>query len=142
MVIVQLLASGMFGGPERQVLGLAQSLPASYQSVFLSFEKDRCRPFLDRVRHSGREAVALEHDHPHVLSVIRELVGHLRSVRADVLCCAGYKADLYGWLAARRVGIPVVAVSHGWTAANFKARVNETLDRWWLRWLDRVVCVS
>jgi hypothetical protein len=30
-----------------------------------------------------------------------------------VLCCYGYKADLVGLLAARWVGIPVVAVAQG-----------------------------
>jgi glycosyltransferase involved in cell wall biosynthesis len=36
----------------------------------------------------------------------------------------------------------VVAISHGWTAATAKVRLNETLDRLSLRWMDRVVCVS
>jgi glycosyltransferase involved in cell wall biosynthesis len=59
-----------------------------------------------------------------------------------VLCCNGYKPNLVGLLAARRAGVPVVAVSHGWTAATWKVRLNEALDRLVLRWVDRVVCVS
>ena len=38
--------------------------------------------------------------------------------------------------------MPVVAVSHGWTAATLKVRINEAIDRLVLRWMDRVVCVS
>ena len=37
MRIVQLMASPFVGGPERQILGLARALPASYQTTFLSF---------------------------------------------------------------------------------------------------------
>src|SRR5205823_314217 len=61
---------------------------------------------------------------------------------ADVLCCHGYKSDLLGRIAARRAGIPAVAVARGWTGENFKVRVYEALDRCHLRWMDHVVCVS
>jgi glycosyltransferase involved in cell wall biosynthesis len=40
------------------------------------------------------------------------------------------------------VGIPAVSVAHGWTAATWKVRLNEALDRLSLRGMDRVVCVS
>lgn len=59
-----------------------------------------------------------------------------------MLLCHGYKANLLGRVAARRVGIPAVAVSRGWTAENAKVRVYEALDRWHLRLMDHVVCVS
>jgi glycosyltransferase involved in cell wall biosynthesis len=59
-----------------------------------------------------------------------------------VLCCSGYKPDVLGWLAARRAGVPVVCVSHGWTAATWKVRGYEALDRWVHGRMDAVVCVS
>lgn len=37
MNIVHLTASTFYGGPERQMLGLARHLPDSYRSSFLSF---------------------------------------------------------------------------------------------------------
>ena len=45
-------------------------------------------------------------------------------------------------MAARRVGIPVVAVSQGWTPRTAKVRFYERLDRLCLRGMDQVVCVS
>ena len=45
-------------------------------------------------------------------------------------------------LAARRTGVPVVAVSRGWTGENLKIRLYETLDRLHLRFMDHVVAVS
>jgi glycosyltransferase involved in cell wall biosynthesis len=141
--IVHLTASAFFGGPERQMCGLATSLPDNYRTVFVLFaEGGRCQAFLDEARRQGLEALALAHDTPYLKSAARELEGHLRRVEADVLCCHGYKADLIGRPAARRHGIPVVAVSRGWTGANLKLRVYETVDRISMRWMDRVVCVS
>ncbi len=123
--------------------GLARSLSPGYRSVFLCFpEGGRCRAFLDVVRAEGHEAIGLNHDTPHLRAAIAELADHLARLEADVLCCHGYKADLLGLPAARRQGVPVVAVSRGWTGASFKVRLYETLDRLCLRWMDRVVCVS
>ncbi len=143
MIIVHLTASTFHGGPERQMLGLAHHLPETHQSVFLSFaEGGRCRSFLSTARHHGFEAVALKYDTPRLWSAAREIAGHLERVGADVLCCHGYKANLLGRLAARRQKIPVVAVARGWTGESFKVRLYEKLDRFHLRWMDRVVCVS
>src|SRR5918911_1269729 len=100
------MASPFVGGPERQVLGLAGSLPAEYRTMFLSFaEGGRCQPFLDEARSQGFEAVALSHNVPHYRRCVQEIAAHLRRVRADVVCCNGYKPDILGWRAARRAGL-------------------------------------
>jgi glycosyltransferase involved in cell wall biosynthesis len=143
MNLVHLTASAFFGGPERQMLGLARALAGECRSLFLSFrEGGRCRPFLSEARRQGFEAAALDHDTPHLWAAMRELAACLRRAAADVLLCNGYKAALLGRLAARREGVPVVAVSRGWTNENWKVRLYDALDRLNLRWMDRVVCVS
>src|SRR5258708_7564361 len=126
MMIVHLMASPFFGGPERQILGLARHLPPTYESVFLTFaEGGQCQAFLDQARSRGFEALALNHNYPYMRRAAREIADHLRRLHADVLCCSGYKPDIIGWLAARQAGIPVVSVSHGWTGATLKVHLNE-----------------
>jgi glycosyltransferase involved in cell wall biosynthesis len=143
MRIVHLMASPFVGGPERQVLGLASALPSDYKTVFISFsERGLCRPFLEETRRCGFEASELIENAPRIRRAAREVADYLKSLGADVLCCHGYKPDAIGWRAARMAGVPVIAISHGWTAATWKVRVNEWIDRRLLRWMDRVVCVS
>ncbi len=143
MNVVHLAASPFLGGPERQMLGLATHLPSHYRTIFLSFaEGGSCHALLAEARRHGFEAVALRHNASHPSAAVSEVAQQLRRARADVLCCHGYKPDVFGWRAARRAGIPVVAVAHGWTAATLKVRVNEALDRLVMRWMDRVICVS
>jgi glycosyltransferase involved in cell wall biosynthesis len=143
MNIVHLTASPFFGGPERQMLGLAQGLPRPDRSMFLSFpERGLCQPFLEEARRHGFAADALEHNTPHVAAAARELTRRLRDLRADVLCCHGYKSDVVGLLAARRRGLPIVAVARGWTGASWRVRLYEWLDRLSLPRMDAVVCVS
>jgi glycosyltransferase involved in cell wall biosynthesis len=143
MRIVHLMASPFLGGPERQMLGLARHLPADVQTTFLSFaERGLAQALLDETTRAGFEAKALAYNTPRYFACVREVAGELSRLNADLLCTSGYKPDLVGWRASRRVGIPVVSISHGWTAATWKVRLYEKLDRIALRWMDAVVCVS
>ncbi len=143
LTVVHLTASRFVGGPERQMLGLARGLSEGHRWAFASFaEGGLCRPFLEECRRSGFEARALQHDTPHLRAAFRELSALIDGLEADLLCCHGYKANLLGRPAARRRGIPVVAVARGWTGESLKVRTYEALDRLGLRWMDRVVCVS
>ncbi|HMP06045.1 MAG TPA: glycosyltransferase [Lacipirellulaceae bacterium] len=144
MRVAQLMASPFVGGPEKQVLGLAAHLlPAGCRTIFLSFsESGRARPFLDEASQQGWDAVELVENWPHWRRAAREIADHLKSHRIEVLCTNGYKPDLIGYAAARRAGVPVVAIAHGWTGATRKVRLNEMVDRWILRRFDCVVSVS
>ena len=143
MNLIHLTSSTFFGGPERQMLGLAESLPDSVRTAFVSFaEGGRCEAFLDEVRARGFDAIPLKHDFPRVFATLRELTETLRQRECDLVLCHGYKANILGRIAARRVGIPAVAVSRGWTGENRKVHAYEWLDRRHLRFMDRVVCVS
>jgi glycosyltransferase involved in cell wall biosynthesis len=142
MNVVHLTASTFFGGPERQMLGLAAAMPED-RTAFLSFaEGGRCRAFLGHVRRKGFEAIALGNDTPHLRAAARELAQTLERLRPDVLLCHGYKANLLGRIAARWRRLPAVAVSRGWTGESLRVRVYEAVDRLHLRWMDHVVAVS
>ncbi|MFL5341017.1 MAG: glycosyltransferase [Gemmataceae bacterium] len=143
MRIVHLTASTFFGGPERQMLGLARHLPADCQTHFLSFaEGGRCKEFLKHVRWNGFEGESLTRDTPNLPAAVLELSRRLRDLRADILLCHGYKANLVGRSAAHSAGLPAIAISRGWTAEDRKVRLYEAVDRMHLRYMDRVVCVS
>ena len=125
------------------MLGLAETLQPDVNSTFIVFkENGRYREFLKEVQRAGFSGHVLSHDTPRLPSALGELVLILRTGRADVLVCHSTKPNLLGLLAARRVGIPAISVSRGWTGENFKVRIYDALDRRVLRWMDRVVCVS
>jgi glycosyltransferase involved in cell wall biosynthesis len=137
------MTSPFFGGPERLILGLVGSLFSSFRTSFVLFpDRGKSEAFRRRILERGLEAITLAHDTPHLAAMVWELTGRLRESGADVVCCHGYKADIVGLLAARRAGVPVIAMSHGWTAETWKVRAYEALDRACLRRMDRVVCVS
>ena len=140
------MASPFFGGPERQVLGLARALrqrEPTIETVFLSFtEGGKSADFMGRAAADGFATVDLRHNWPHVLRCRREIAGLIDQMKIDVLCCNGYKPDIIGVLAARAAGVPSVSIAHGWTSATGRVRVNEWMDKRSMRWFDRVVGVS
>lgn len=143
MRVVHLTASTFFGGPERQMLGLADAMRSTCETVFLSFsEGGRCRDFIRAARCRDHIADPLVYDTPRLIAATSELAGWLRELGAGLLMCHGYKSDLIGRWAARKVGIPVAAVSRGWTGENPKVKMYEALDKRVLRGMDAVVCVS
>jgi glycosyltransferase involved in cell wall biosynthesis len=143
MNLVHLTASTFFGGPERQMLGLALAMPESVRTTFATFpEGGRGAAFLHEARKRGFAAVPLANDFPDAVACVREIAELLRNGACDALFCHGYKAHVLGRLAARRAGVPAVAVSRGWTGETWKVKLYEWLDRRHLRLMDRVVCVS
>lgn len=125
------------------MLGLAQALPDSVRTTFASFpEGGKSRAFVDEVRTHGFASATLANDFPKVFAAVREVTALLRATACDVLLCHGYKAHMLGRLSARRLGIPAVAVSRGWTGETRKVKLYEWLDRRHLRFMDHVVCVS
>ncbi|MBA4187161.1 MAG: glycosyl transferase family 1 [Planctomycetaceae bacterium] len=143
MRLVHLTASTFFGGPERQMLGLAQAMPKHVQTTFASFsEGGRCAGFLNEIQSRGFPTIPLTADFPHALAAVGELHGVIRDTQCDTLICHGYKAHILGRMAARRAGIPAIAVSRGWTGETRKVKIYEWLDRRHLRFMDHVVCVS
>ncbi len=143
MRLVHLTSSTFFGGPERQMLGLAEALRGWAETSFLSFgEHGKCAAFLSEVRQQGFAGQQVPHDTPHFLAALHDIEKSLRATRPDVLLCHGYKADLIGRRAAQHVGVPVVAVSRGWTAETWRVRLYEALDRHDLPRALHVVAVS
>jgi glycosyltransferase involved in cell wall biosynthesis len=143
MNLVHLTASTFFGGPERQMLGLALAMPEGVRTTFAAFpEGGRGAAFLREARQHGFAAVPLANDFPKAHACVREVAELLRNGACDALVCHGYKAHVLGRLAARRAGVPAVAVSRGWTAETRKVKLYEWLDRRHLRLMDHVVCVS
>lgn len=143
MNIVHLTASPCFGGSERQMLELGREMASCCRSVYVSFQEEgRCRDFLTEAESEGFCSFALQNDFPRIVSTIRELHALLCDIGATILCSHGYKANLLGLWVARRMRIPIISVSHGWTGESVAVKLYEALDRATLRYMDMVVCVS
>ncbi|RMG43943.1 MAG: glycosyltransferase family 1 protein [Acidobacteria bacterium] len=142
--VAHLIASNFFGGPERQILGHAARLGRyGWEAVIGSFREGRpAVEIVERARERGRPAFLVDTASPFSPDNARQLARFLSEMRVEVLATHGYKADIYGHLAAAKVGIPRIAFLRGLTGENLKVRLYERAYRWSLRRADRVVAVS
>ena len=71
MLVLQLTGAPFFGGPERLMLGLAQSLPASCRTAFaLLADRGSSQTFRRRLLEHRLEAITLAHDTPHLPAMV------------------------------------------------------------------------
>jgi glycosyltransferase involved in cell wall biosynthesis len=75
----------------------------------------------------------------HAVSEIRQ---HVRADQSDIIHTHGYKADLYGYLAARAEKKPIVATCHNWIDGTPALGLFNRLDRLILRKFSSVAAVS
>jgi len=97
---------------------------------------------MEELEKAGFPRRVLRYDMPRLCAATGELVRFLREEKIDIICAHGHKSRMVGWFAARRVGIPIVGVSHGWTWQDWKTSIYERIDQWMHRRMDCVVCVS
>ncbi len=160
-VVCHLIASNFAGGPEKQIIELSKRLPAhGWDVVIGSFREGRPSvEIIENAKACDIPTFLIQTRSPYSLAAVSQLRRHLARFGADILITHGYKPNLVGWLAAKR---PVrseaqpnqgrhhtgpkrviqAAVVRGYTAENRKVRTYETLDRWVLKKLEHVICVS
>jgi glycosyltransferase involved in cell wall biosynthesis len=141
--ILHLISTSFVGGPEKQILNHAVDATSSGREIWVGSFRDGLdrTAILKRAEELGLPTLEVSPGGFDPRSIL-ELVRSLRRQEISLLCTYGYKADILGCLASRLGGCPQVAFVRGWTAETWRVRQYERLDRFVLRRLDWVACVS
>ncbi|MDJ0975201.1 MAG: glycosyltransferase [Planctomycetota bacterium] len=135
--------SDRFGGPERLIVDQCAHTTPGFGMTVASFATgDAPHAFLDAAAARGIRTRRLPQGSSYDPRLVRRLRDAVRADAPDVLVGHDYKANLLLHLAARKLGIPRVAIVHGYTGENRKIRFFEALDRRVLKRLDAVVVVA
>ena len=140
--VLHLIGCNLVGGPEKQILHHAQDMQDSeYQLSIGSFHDLQEWPeILTAAEQRNIPTLCLPGGvRP---DLVRRLSRMLSERKGLLLCTHGFKANVVGYLAARRTGTSHVAFLRGFTAENRRIRFYEMLERQALKRADRVVCVS
>ncbi|HEX5424664.1 MAG TPA: glycosyltransferase [Candidatus Acidoferrales bacterium] len=140
--ILHLRASNFVGGPERQLLLHAQAQRDGEWNILLGtflgeYEGQELRQHAESLQLPN---IALPSAPKN--KALKMLVSQIRSAGVSLLCTHGYKADILGVIAGRITRVPVACFLRGWTHEDWKVSAYERLDRWCLRYADRIVCLS
>ena len=142
--ICHLIASGFFGGPEKQIVAISTRLRGlGWDVVIGSFREGRASVGItDAAAERGLPTFLIDTPSPFDPSAIGQLRSFLRFHEVDILVTHGYKSNVVGLLATRGSSVRQLPIVRGYTAEDPKVRLYEKLDRWVLRRFDRVLCVS
>lgn len=142
--ILHLIATNFVGGPEKQILNHVASIDTSSFEVQIgSFSEGRpSNPLLEEAKKRNLPVFQIESKSSFDPRQVFQLRKHLRSHRVQLLCTHGYKSNFIGFWATRTYRIPQIAFLRGWTKEDWKVRIYDRLDRFWIRFADLIVCVS
>lgn len=140
--VLHLIGSNCIGGPEKQILSHAIAMQDSrYQIEIGSFhDLDEWPEILRGAEERHIPTVCLKGG-PR-LDLVSELSRILEQRKDVLLCTHGFKANIVGYLAARRTRTRHVAFLRGWTAENIRIVLYEVMERYVLSRAQHVVCVS
>ncbi len=143
--ILQSISNAGFYGAERMVLTLASGLQAAGHEVALALF-DHHNAASAEVAQQARTNVRTVYVLPCAGRIDFGTVRHFRRlIRAgsyDVFHTHGYKANLYGALAAFGIRVPRVSTCHAWLDDNRLVSLYGSLDRFFLRRVNFIAAVS
>ena len=143
--VLQLISSGGYYGAENMLLNLCASQEkAGCQNSLLLFYNVHTPnvEFYERARRHGI-SVRMVHCRGRAdWRAVRQIEEYIQEDAIDVVHTHGYKADLYGFLAAWRSGKPVVATCHNWVGGTAALGIYNHLDRLALKKFSALAAVS
>jgi glycosyltransferase involved in cell wall biosynthesis len=145
MKILHIVSSGGMYGAEAVILNMSRTLNRGPNCSVLGVFSNSSNP-----NHQLHERAVKEGIASHLIpckgqidwataTSIRELAAR---TGADVVHAHGYKADIYVYLALRRLGIPLVSTCHTWYDNSLLVSLYGKADRFVLRKYARIVAVS
>ncbi len=143
--VMHLIATNFYGGPEKQIVEHLVRLNKSetYKGVLCSFlEGGQPNQILNVARQRGIETFAVPMNGPLDVRALMQVYRLLKRQGIDLLVGHHYKAVIFGVIAGRLLGIPVLNYSRGFTAENKRVAFYEKLERLFVRGTKGIISVS
>jgi glycosyltransferase involved in cell wall biosynthesis len=145
MTVLHLISSEGFYGAEAVLVELAlQTSHLGHRAVIGAFHDER-NPHTEVVgqaHQAGLPAETVRCRGRWDNRVAFTVASLMRHHQADVLHTHGYKADVYGYLAARNSSVMLTSTCHNWPSRRLSMRLYAAVDRRLLREFHRVAAVS
>ncbi|HEY2912360.1 MAG TPA: glycosyltransferase family 4 protein [Candidatus Angelobacter sp.] len=145
MKVLQLISSGGYYGAENMLLNLcASQQKAGCQNSLMIFYNVHAPnvEFYERARRRGLSVRMVHCQGRADWRAVRQIEECIQEDGIQLLHTHGYKADLYGYVAARRSGKPIVATCHNWVGGTAALGIYNRLDRMALKRFHGLAAVS
>jgi glycosyltransferase involved in cell wall biosynthesis len=143
--VLQLISSGGYYGAENMLLNLcASQQKAGCENSLMLFYNVHVPnvEFYERARRRGLSVRMVHCQGRADWRAVRQIEECIQEDGIQLLHTHGYKADLYGYVAARRTGKPIVATCHNWVGGTAALGIYNHLDRIALKRFQGLAAVS
>jgi glycosyltransferase involved in cell wall biosynthesis len=143
--VLQLISSSGYYGAENMLLNLCSSQQkARCQNSLMIFYNVHAPnvEFYERARRRGLSVHMVHCQGRADWRAVRQIEECIQEDGIQLLHTHGYKADLYGYVAARRSGKPIVATCHNWLGGTPALGIYNHLDRMALKRFQGLAAVS
>jgi glycosyltransferase involved in cell wall biosynthesis len=145
MKVLHLISSGGQYGAENMLLDLATSARkygcTSIIGVFQNSHRLNTE-ILKSAQKRGLTAIGIPCSGQIDRRAVRRIRDYIHEQGIELIHSHGYKSNLYGYWAARAMGVPTVATCHGWPGKSLRLRLYYLVDRFVLRRFQHVAVVS
>lgn len=143
--VLQLISSAGYYGAENMLLNLCASQEkAGCENSLLLFYNTHVPnvEFYERARRRGLSVRMVHCNGRADWRAVRQIEEYIQEDEVDLVHTHGYKADLYGYLAAWRCHKPAVATCHNWVGGTAALGIYNHLDRMALKKFNALAAVS
>lgn len=143
-MVLHLIASGFFGGPETQILNhLTRATKTGFSIGVCVFSGNGMSTDLGcRARERGIPAFFLETGSKFDLKSLKELRDIVARNGVDVICSHGFKSDFYSYVLKKVHPLKNVSFVRGDTSENLKVYLYTLLDKRLIRTFCHIVTLS
>ena len=143
--IAHIISSNGFFGAEKVMISIASQINYNGTQSSIVAIQNAHNPHIEVVEVSrvlGIPAFNIESRGRIDLRTISRLTDYIKANNITLLHTHNYKANLIGLLVARKAKIPIVATVHGYIGNGRKLKFYEALDRFILRYFNKVILVD
>jgi glycosyltransferase involved in cell wall biosynthesis len=143
--VAVLIATYRIGGPGKGLLDFCQAAPDyCCDPILVGFRMSTVEtlPFLEEAKKRKIKTLSIKHHFRYDPAPIVQFYSLLKQHRVDIIQTHGHKANFTAFVLTRFLDLPWIAFVHGWTDEDWKIRVYNRLDKFLLKFPDRLVTVS
>lgn len=143
--VIILIATYRIGGPGKEILDICEVAPEyGVEPILVGFTVGRVKntPFLDEAKRRKIKTFSIRHHFRYDPSPIVQFLSLLKKSKIDLIQTHGHKANFIAFALRDFVNKPWIAFVHGWTDEDWKIRIYNRMDKFLLRFADRLVAVS
>ncbi|HVP36425.1 MAG TPA: glycosyltransferase family 4 protein [Terriglobales bacterium] len=143
--VIILIATYRIGGPGKEILDICEVAPEfGFDPILVGFTvgREKNTPFLDEANRRKIKTFSIRHYFRYDPSPIIQFHSLLKRSQIDIIQTHGHKANFIAFALRDFVNRPWIAFVHGWTDEDWKIRVYNRLDKYLLRFADRLIAVS